>query len=418
MISYDHSAKVNVTRKDTNQVSGYSIGFNSRKEIAISLDLTLMNSGIRNQVLYISADQDITVVAYQSKSGSMDAYLALPVRAYGYQYVTAHYSRNSNGFHAAFAIVAKEDNTTVLLRPVSQISFQSKTADYNNPINITLQKFEVFYYRKDADFTGTHVSSDKPVAVYGNHECAFIPVTARPCDYMITQFTPTEYLGQTYIMSVSPLRTADQFRVVAAYDNTDVSVPVKSLDIRLQTSQNNEIQLVSPQIASLHCNQPCLLAHYTRSYNTDSVFADPSLNNEPAIDQFMSSYLFFFTSTSVLNTHSRFITIIILTNEKDGLRLDYQPLSNPIWYNITTSNGTFSVTTLTVSAGIHLMNHISSNVTFGLSQYAYGSDAETYHFPSGVQFYSSFQCRLLYFLMNNSFFYYLKLHIYVTIVSY
>ena len=399
MISYDHSTMVNVTDKNTNQVSSYSIGFNSYKEIAVSLDLTLFNNGIRNQVLYISADQDISVVAYQSKSGSMGAYLALPARAYGYQYVTAHYSKSSSNFLGAFAIVPKEDNTTVSLRPISQISFQSKTGDQNTPLNITLQKFEVFYYRKAADFTGTLVSADKPVAVYGNEECAFVPTSSTPCDYIITQYTPIEYLGKTYVLSVSPLRTADRFRVVGAYDNNHVSVPLKSIDTTLQKNQYREFEVTAPNVASVECNQPCLVAQYTRSFNTDSVSADPSLNIVSAIDQFMPSYLIFFTSQSVLNPTQRFIAITILASEIDGLRLDHQPLSNPVWYNITISNGTFSVTSLAVSAGIHLINHISSNVTFGLSQYGYGSDAETYHFTSDVQFYSSFRCKLFYYLI-------------------
>lgn len=391
--SYDHPAIVYATNKLNGSVSKYSIARNGFIEFTIDTNLTLISNGTQNKVMHILADQDISMAVYQSDFYEKGGYRALPVRTYGLDYVTAQYT--SVMYETGFAIVASEDNTSVTVKPALPLIYQSQMFDFTTPINITLQKSEVFYFDAITDFTGTVINSDRPIGVFGNHGCGHVPTVNYTCDYMISQYPPVKYLGKTYILTIFPSRTIDQYRIIGAYNNTSVSVPHISLNITLEKGYFTEFHLTSNAVL-LECDKPCLVIHYNRGFLEPCFeIADPSMAVTPAIDQFLSYYFIYVSFDLVLFNCESYITVIILESEKNGLRLDHQPLPSATWYNTTTSHGTYAVASFLVSHTTHLVNHVSSNVKFGLLRCDFGlfGMGTTATFPGGFQFYSTFRCK-------------------------
>ena len=63
------------------------------------------------------------------------------------------------------------------------------------PFNITLNRGDVYQLRHGlddkADFTGTTVVGNKPIAVFGGDLCGEVPYDVQFCDHMVEQMMPT-----------------------------------------------------------------------------------------------------------------------------------------------------------------------------------------------------------------------------------
>ena len=94
-------------------------------------------------------------------------------------------------------------------------------------LNLTLDKFETFHVlqiKSNADFTGAHVISNKPIGmVSGNRK---IPVPAKPpgsADHLTEMMMPVDTWGKSFLTSSTPDRSlGDVFRIVSSEDNTTV----------------------------------------------------------------------------------------------------------------------------------------------------------------------------------------------------
>jgi len=75
--------------------------------------------------------------------------------------------------------------------------------------------------------TGSLVSSDKPVAVFGGHECAQVPTGTTFCDTLVEQMIPTNKLSKSYLLTASkgaeiaPAKS-DRVRVIGTVDGTEI----------------------------------------------------------------------------------------------------------------------------------------------------------------------------------------------------
>ena len=94
-------------------------------------------------------------------------------------------------------------------------------------LTLTLDKFETFHalqIKSNSDFTGAHVTSDKPIGmVSGNRK---IPVPAKPAgsaDHLTEMMMPVDTWGKSFLTSSTPDRSrGDIFRIVASEDDTTV----------------------------------------------------------------------------------------------------------------------------------------------------------------------------------------------------
>jgi hypothetical protein len=76
------------------------------------------------------------------------------------------------------------------------------------------------------DPSGTAIESDRPVAAFSGHECAFVPFDRMACDHLEEQLVPVTALGRRYLLAPSyPFDEApgvNLVRVISAVDDNTV----------------------------------------------------------------------------------------------------------------------------------------------------------------------------------------------------
>ncbi len=76
-------------------------------------------------------------------------------------------------------------------------------------------------------FTGSIITADQPVAVFGGHDCANVPYDKAACDHLEEELFPNETLGQHYLVSytqpqLSP-REPNQVRVMSNHAGNTIT---------------------------------------------------------------------------------------------------------------------------------------------------------------------------------------------------
>src|SRR5579883_999124 len=92
------------------------------------------------------------------------------------------------------------------------------------------------------DLTGTRISADKPIEVFGGHSCTFVPFDKWACDHLESTIFPLETWGQKVIVVQTEPQVAMEpnvFRVVSGSDNNMISFdpPTVHAPVMLNTGQ-------------------------------------------------------------------------------------------------------------------------------------------------------------------------------------
>ncbi|MBK6764695.1 MAG: IgGFc-binding protein [Micrococcales bacterium] len=119
------------------------------------------------------------------------------------------------------------------------------------------------------DLSGTSVTSTKPVAVFGGHECANVPTTAPSPATTWWSRSRAPDLRQSFL--TVPLKTrlnGDTFRFVAKDDNTNVSVN-GAVVATLNKGQVHQ-QSIDGQ-STVTADKPILMAQYSNGTTYDGV---------------------------------------------------------------------------------------------------------------------------------------------------
>ncbi|MCA9639021.1 MAG: IgGFc-binding protein, partial [Myxococcales bacterium] len=135
------------------------------------------------------------------------------------------------GIPSFYAVIAKEDGTTVTLNPSAtggQVQAGAGVAG-NGTGQVALDEGDVLeVISAGGDLTGTIVSSDKPVQVFGGHKCTNVPFSVAACDHLEESMFPIETLAKEYVV-VPPVQVpnnnlakAQMVRVIASEDDTEL----------------------------------------------------------------------------------------------------------------------------------------------------------------------------------------------------
>jgi RHS repeat-associated protein len=184
-------------------------------------------SGLRGWSAYITADEPISIRVIYYQRAESDAMLALPVRALGTEYITSNMGGSQNGLYPRSVLIADQDDTQVTILASKQLEIDGNTVLPGEQYTLTLNRGDDFHLKPlphSHDFSGTIISSNKPIAVYAGHDCADVPADAIYCNMLVEQLPPTSLWQKEFL--TTPLRTryGEIFRVMAAVDNTTVNV--------------------------------------------------------------------------------------------------------------------------------------------------------------------------------------------------
>ncbi len=331
---------------------------------------------IENKGIHIISVDEIVVLAtsYRWSQNNTDAYLGLPVDSLGIEYLILSYSNGGVQSGTQFAIVAVEDGTAVTITPSASVGARTVGVPYN----ILLNEGQCYQLRDDVstttDLTGTIISSDKNIAVFGSHSCAHIPLPEFGCNYIVEQLPPVKYWGTEFLSA--PLATrlnGDAFRLLASQDNTNININ-GALVVTLNRGEYYEqVITTSTHIVS---DEPILVAQYSHCSTYDGITGDPSMMNITPINQYTSNYI-----TSNLDMtwfDPNFVNIMASASSVGSIMLDSVPIPAGDFTPIGAS-GYYSAQ-VSVTAGEHIF---SGPEAFGA--FVYGFDnADAYSYPAGL----------------------------------
>lgn len=180
---------------------------------------------VTSNSFHVIANAPVTVYGFSRDSASADGYLALPTAMLGTNYLVMSYPGGS-----AFGFVAVEDNTQIRVVPTATVESRpsGQPQPAGQPLEFVLQRGQSYRIEsrdRAADYTGTSIVSDKPIAVWSGAVSPYVPTNYGYADHIVEQMIPVEMWGR-YFASL-PLATrsnGDTFRFLASANGTKVSV--------------------------------------------------------------------------------------------------------------------------------------------------------------------------------------------------
>lgn len=143
------------------------------------------------------------------------------------------------------------------------------------------------------DLTGSVVKADKNVAVFGGHECTYLPADKPACDHLEHQIFPLSTWGKDFVaVRTEPRGTeVDTFKILAFKANTTVTwYGGISGSVTLGDGQSHEIY--SNEDFIITSDTPILVGQFLASEQAGAGTGDPAMMLLAPTEQLRSSYIF------------------------------------------------------------------------------------------------------------------------------
>ena len=355
--------------------------------------------------IYLKTSSDkVTVIGQNHRSDTSDTYLALPtvkletITEYIY-YVMSVDSPNS---YSSILIVATEDNTeitvettksTTIYRPEQYYyRWYYRTRQYTNvspgiQYSLTFNRLQTRYMETTSDLSGTKIVANKPISVFSGHRCAYVPYSDGNCGHLIEQIPSTTSWGTIYYTAPLATKKFYAIKVLAAYDNTTVTVSCNgsvqsySLSEKGQVSKNFENQ----EYCIIYADKKILVAQFSGKNGED-----PSMTLVPASDSFLSKFQFPTFHHTNSYYYPTYVNIIVMAQyfQPDSIHMVTgglkTSLSTQEWTLFNLNNVTQAYATkISILHGVAEIVH--TDVTALMTVIAYGvSDRNGYMQPGGL----------------------------------
>ncbi|MEI8134455.1 MAG: T9SS type A sorting domain-containing protein [bacterium] len=360
---------------------------------------------VDKKVFRVSSNNPITCYGLNNKNQTADAFVALPKQVASTDYYVLTFPTSNIGPFAfpgqtqpsEFCVAAFENGTNVTITPKVQTVGQHKKA-----FQITLNAGECYQVLADtsislSDLTGSHVTSDKQVVVYGGHSRSECPIgfthaggNSSSRDHLAEAMPPLTTWGYKYItknFGTPNHPSADVIRVLASNNGTIVKVdgipwgkPFAAGEFRDTTaSDGNDLsQLMAIESDDQHRILVGMIAH---SSLASSPAGDPFLVILSPVDQAFSDYTYFIPDSKLYSEH----WLIIFAEEAAKGNISIAgaaaiPASQYVQAPQLTGGKNYWVTTVKQSSGI---KRITGPGNFIILAYGWG-DVISYGYTAGA----------------------------------
>lgn len=362
-----------------------------------------------DRVVHVLSSAPIVCYGMNHKVNTTDAFLALPRQTAGTDYRVMSYANSSlrdlgSARASEFSVAAFSDATDVTIVPAAPTS---NGAPAGVPFTVRLNVGEAVQIQTDPtvpglDLTGSVVTANVPIAVYGAHARAEVPAgfyrsdgqTSR--DHLTEAMPPVTTWGTGFVMNAVEVQSdttkaplGDLVRVLALNPATSVRVNGAPWTT-LGANRFADTLIHGPTV--IQSTGPVLVAEmeHTSSSNTDR--GDPFMAIVPPVDQSYDDFTFFASEDPAFTLHK----IIIVTDteallaarpDSSSIRLDnrFDLPSQFFHYLPTTINGkAYAVTELTLAPGSHsLRTALPAERAFTILMYGIGI-VDSYGYTAGT----------------------------------
>ncbi|AKU98235.1 hypothetical protein AKJ09_04899 [Labilithrix luteola] len=165
----------------------------------------------KTSAFHLTADAPISAYSMYPYGGA-DSYiptatLLLPISSWDTNYIAVSTGKYGDQNRSALdrrtiQIVANEDDTRVSMRPTKAIGAGNEVdaAGKNETHTWTLSRGQVLQITQSGEVTGSPISSNKPVGLFGGSPCDFLPSGVMSCDVTQQQIPPFSQWGNEYAL--------------------------------------------------------------------------------------------------------------------------------------------------------------------------------------------------------------------------
>lgn len=336
----------------------------------------------RGLAVKVTSDFPISVYGLNRRYQTTDTYLGLPVNVLGdeYRVMTYHVAEDLSPL---YAIVATEDNTMVTITPSALTQNGKKRGE---PFVVTLNQGDVYQVRsetnrmhlrelrineREIDQTGTHIKSNKKIAVFSGHECTYVPVgppRIKACNHIVEQLPPIPSWGKHFYVGRLKGRSSYTYRVLAHQDGTKIFENTKYL---LTLNAGNFLERNSKEDLQITADKPVLVSQYSQGYENGDAIGDPMMLLISPTQQFLTQYRF---ATPVNGSWNHFVNVVVPTRAINTIELNGKKIDPKQFSPLGISR--YSIGFIQVPFGTHF---IKAREPFGMYSYGFGfGDVDAY----------------------------------------
>lgn len=237
----------------------------------------------------------------------------------------------------------------------------------------------------ERDLTGTEIVASAPVAVYGAHDCTFIPYNRWACDHLEEQLFPFETWGQNFVVNQAHRENEepDVWRILSGGEDNVIRFTPESIHDRVTLGRGEHVEFEARGAFEIQAEGPILVGQFMVGQNYNFVPTDQELPpGDPAfalavpVEQWRDSYNFLAPSSY----EESFVNIIAPKEGFDSIVLDGESLAEEDWQLVGRSE--YTTLRLRIEPGSHSI-HSSESVLFAILIYGFGQYT-SYMFPGGL----------------------------------
>ncbi len=238
---------------------------------------------------------------------------------------------------------------------------------------LTLNKGDVYQVAsryepgKACDLTGTLIKSDKKIAVFSGHQCAYVPQRIIACNHLVEQVPPVPSWGKHFFLGDLQPRSKYTYRVLADKDSTKVFenqrfVTMLKAGEFYERTVNSEIQVVA--------DKPILVSQYSQGFRNGDSIGDPMMLLISPTQQFLSKYRF---ATPINGSWNHYVNIVVPKKAINTMRLNNKPIDSAYFKPLGISR--YAIAYLKIPFGTHT---IEGDMPFGMYSYGFGFDKDAF----------------------------------------
>jgi len=337
--------------------------------------------------VHVTSLDDVSVFCINNYMWSTDGFLALPTKSLGQSYRVLGaqglvYAPPSGYLYSRMGIAATADSTHVTITPAFANVLSGRQRGI--PYSITLDRGQFYQVAAvdttDDDVSGTLVVADRPVAVFGGHDCDSMPPgVAGFCDHLVEEMPPSTSWGRRFFSMPFATRSGgDTFRILAAADATHVRINGELV----ATLGSGEVhQQIVTEPGQIEADAPILVAQYSNGAlwdNLPGLRADPFMTLVPPVEQWLNSYQ---TVSPAIDSDvfTHYVNVVTPTAALGSLRIDGSLVPASSFQPIGTSG--YSGAQLPLAAGAH---SLTGTAPFGAVMYGFAL-TDGYGYPAGYE---------------------------------
>jgi len=384
----------------------------------------------------IRAKKPISVYILNSKTATSDGYLAIPVSAWGKEYIPISYYdfKEIRPWAGGFVIISRENGTIVNIDLKGTGELDGRTSNgrrinTGQPFQVNLDEGDVYMVKGDGqtrgvfDLTGSTVKADRPIGFLSFHERTTMPnllVNGNGRNYLVEMTPPITTWGKQYVtveyqrLNTNGLGKGDVFRVVARDANTRWSLKYYDKISKQLIGQGGGYLAKAGEFADITqsgaptnitsgfsvwtADKPVFVMQYSCSSSWDGdPILDPFMINVTPEEQFIGSTIFQMPTNTKFGAHRLNLIVKTDTSSPDYIKnLESLEIDGiPVWRHPRAVSPTLKFTKMpgglhwaTIDFGTEAVAHrIKSNgkVFFGGYIYGFGT-FDAYGWPAAAGF--------------------------------